>query len=201
MAFDSSMFSSGIGSLFGGLFGHPGRAYDKEAEQYQKYANMGARQQQPYANAGNGALGNLQTWLEDQKDPMAFINQLMGGYSESPYAQYLQQQAQSAGENYGSANGLMGSTPLMQQMQQNAANISSQDQNKWLQNVLGINSQYGQGQQGLVNTGQTSANNLTNLYNNLGQNMGQVAYNKESSKQNNLWNTLGGIGSILGSFL
>ena len=95
----------------------------------------------------------------------------------------------------------MGSTPLMQQLQQNAGNIASQDQNQWLQNVLGINTQYGQGQQNLMTGGQNAANSLTNMYNQMGQNMGQAAYGKEAGKKQDFWNTIGGGLGMIGSFL
>lgn len=201
MAFDQQIFGSGLGGVLGGLFGNSSKPYDAEMNQYQDYMNRGKSVQDPYNNAGVGALGNYQDWLNGQKDPSGFINKLMGDYNESPYAHNLQQQSVNSAQNAASASGLTGSTPMMQQIQQNANNISSQDQNQWLQNVLGINTQYGQGQNNLINGGQSSANKLTDLYNSMGNNMGQASYNKEQSKQNNFWNTLGGIGSMIGSFL
>lgn len=199
--FDQEMFGSGLGGILGGLFGNSGKPYDKEMEQYQQWANKAQGTQQPFLDAGTGAIGDYQEWLKGQKDPSGFINNLMGQYSESPYAQYLQKQSLRAGQNAASASGMSGSTPLMQQMQQNAGNIASQDQNQWLQNVLGINTQYGQGQNNLMTGGQNAANKLTDMYNQMGQNMGQASYNKEASKQNNFWNTMGGVGSLIGSFL
>jgi hypothetical protein len=200
MAFDKQMFGSGLGGFLGGLFGDSGKPYDKAMEQYQNFANQAQGTQQPYLNAGQGAIGDYQTWLKGQQDPSKFINSIMGQYQQSPYNQYLQQQAQNAGINAGSASGLTGSTPLMQQMQQNAANIGQQGMNDWLSNVLGINTQYGQGQQNLMTGGQQAANALTNLYSDMGKNMGEQMYNKEASKQNNFWNTLGSVGSMFGSF-
>jgi hypothetical protein len=201
MAFDSSMFGSGLGGFLGGMFGDSGKPYDAAMDQYQQWANKSQGTQQPYLDAGTGAIGDYQSWLKGQQDPSGFINNLMGQYQESPYAKYLQQQSMNAGQNAASASGLMGSTPLMQQLQQNAGNIASQDQNQWLQNVLGINTQYGQGQQNLMSGGQNAANSLTNMYNQMGQNMGQAAYGKEAGKKQDFWNTLGGIGSMIGSFL
>ena len=196
--FDGGMFGGGVGSFLGGLFGNPGKPYDKAMEQYQQWANKAEGTQQPYLNAGQGAIGDYQQWLKGQKDPSGFINNLMGNYQESPYAHYLQQQAMNAGNNSASASGLMGSSALMKQQQQNASNIASQDVNQWLQNVLGINTQYGQGQQNLMQGGQGAANALTGLYNQTGQNMAEAAYGKESSKQQGLWNTIGGGLGILG---
>ena len=201
MAFDSSMFGIGLGGLLGGMFGNSGKPYDKAMEEYQKYMQMGQGVQQPYLDAGKEGLGNYQEWLKGQKDPGGFINNLMGQYQQSPYNSYLQGQAQNAGINAGSANGTMGSSALMQQMQQNAGNISQQGMDSWLQNALGINSQYGQGQQNLMQGGQGAANSLMNMYSNMGNKMGDAAYGKEAGKQNDWWNMLGGVGGIIGSFL
>lgn len=194
-----SMFSSGLGGLLGGLFGNSGKPYDKAMEQYQQWMQQAQGTQQPFLDAGKEGMGNYQDWLKGMKDPSQFINGLMDNYQQSPYNSYLQQQAQNAGINAGSASGLTGSSALMQQMQQNAGNIGQQGMDSWLQNVLGINNQYGQGQQNLMGVGQNAANSLTNMYNQMGQNMGQAAYGKEAGKQNDLWNTIGGgLGMLTG---
>jgi len=49
--------------------------------------------------------------------------------------------------------------------------------------------------------GQNAANSLSNMYNQMGQNMGQAAYGKQAGKQQDFWNTIGGGLGILGSFL
>ncbi len=187
-----------LGGIFGGMFGNSSKPYDKAMQEYQKWIGQAQGAQQPYQNAGVGAIGDYQSWLKGQQDPSKFINNLMGGYQESPYAKYMQQQSMNAGQNAASAAGLSGSTPLMQQLQQNAGNIASADQNQWLQNVLGINSQYGQGQQNLMQGGQNAANQLTNLYNQAGQNMGQAQYGRQDAKNNDFWSMISGFGSLFG---
>ncbi len=201
MAFDSNMFGSGLGGFLGGLFGDSGKPYEDAMKQYQEWAQKAQGTQQPYLDAGKGAIGDYQKWLEAQKDPSKFINDQMKNYQTSDYAQNLQQQSMNAGQNAASASGLMGSTPMMQEMQKNAGNIASADQNQWLQNVLGINTQYGQGQNNLMTGGQNAANSLTNMYNQMGQQMGQAAYGQTAGKQNDFWNTIGGGIGMIGSFL
>jgi len=199
MAFDGGMITGGLGGLLGGLFGKSHKPYDKAMEQYQKYMQMGQNVQQPYLNAGNTAIGDYQQWLQGQQDPSQFINGLIGNYQQSPYMNFLQQQAQNAGINAGSANGLTGSSALALQMQQNAGNIAQGGLDQWLQNVLGINTQYGQGQGNLMQGGQNSANALLNMYNSMGQKMGEAAYGREAGKRKDLLNTIGGgLGMLTG---
>jgi len=199
--FDPMGAASGLGGLFGGLFGDSGAPYDKAMEQYREWADKAQNAQNPYLNAGKRGLQGYEDWANTMKDPTQFINNIMGDYQQSPYAQYLQKQAMNAGTNAASASGLTGSTPFMQQMQQNATDISSQDMNQWLQNVLGINTQYGGAQGNLMTGGQNAANALTNLYENMGNKMGEAAYGKEAGKQQNFWNKLGGAAQLGLSFL
>lgn len=201
MAYDSSMFQGGLGGFLGGLFGDSGKPYDDAMKQYQEWAQKAQGTQQPYLDAGTGAIRDYQKWLQGQQDPSKFINDQMKNYQTSDYAQNLQQQSMNAGQNAASASGLMGSTPLMQQLQSNAGQIASADQNQWLQNVLGINSQYGQGQNNLMTGGQNAANSLTNMYTQMGKNMGDAAYGKTAGKQQDFWNTIGGGIGMIGSFL
>ena len=200
MAFNPQSFISGLGGMFGGLFGNSGSPYEKGMDEYQKWAQQGINGMQPYNQAGQGAMADYQKWLQNQKDPSAFINNMMNQYKESPQTQFLQQQAQRAGQNFGSANGLSGSSALMQQMQNNAGNIASSGMNDWMQKVLGINSQYGQGQQHMMDNGMNSANSLANMYNQMGQTMGSGAYGQQAGKNQDFWNTIGGLGNIIGSF-
>lgn len=199
--FQQSMAMGGVGGLLGGLFGDSGAPYDAAMDQYQKYANQAQATQSPFLQAGQGAIPQFQDWLNQQKDPSGFINKLMGQYQESPYTKFLQQQSMRGGQNAASASGLMGSTPFAEQMQQNAGNIAQGGMNDWLKNVLGINTQYGAGQQSLMQGGQNSANALTNMYGQLGQNMGEAAYGKEAGGQNDMWNMLGGAASLAAMFL
>jgi hypothetical protein len=184
---------SGLSSFFGGLFGDSGEPYKDAMKQYQEWANKAQGVQQPYLDAGKRGMGNFEDWLGGIKDPSSFINHLMNGYQESPWAKFSQDQATRAAQNQGSASGLTGSTPLMQFAQQNAQNISSQDMNQWLSHVLGINTQYGTGESDLMHGGQNSANALTNMYGDLGRQMGDAAYGRRAGEQqdrNNMWGGL-----------
>jgi len=74
----------GLGSFLGGLFGDSGAPYDEAMQQYQKYGKMAEGVQNPFLQAGTGAIGDFQKWLGGMQDPSGFINKLMGQYQESP---------------------------------------------------------------------------------------------------------------------
>lgn len=181
-----------------GIFGNSGRPYEKAGDIYSQYFNQAREAQNPFVQAGNQGLGNYQDWASKMKDPSSFINNLMSGYQASPHSQYLQQQSQRAATNYGSASGLTGSTPLLQQIQQNSGNIASGDMQNWLQNVLGINTEYGKSQQDLSGMGQHAADFLSNLFNSGGENMAQTEFGRYQGQQQDRNSFLSGIGKFLG---
>lgn len=189
---------AGLGGILQGIFGNSGKPYEQAGKAYLPFYNKAQGYQNPFYNAGTGAIPQYQDWLKKMADPSGFINNLMGGYKESPFARYQQEQSVRAGTNAASASGLTGSTPFAQQLQQNASNISGQDMNQWLQNVLGVNTQYGAGLGGLMQGGQHAGDILSQLASNAGEYMGGVGYGKEAGQQqdrNSLW---GGITKIFG---
>ena len=194
----SGGMGGGLSSIFSGIFGLANNPYQSGMNEYQKYAQQGINAQQPFYNAGQQGMGNYQNWAQQMQDPSQFINNTMNQYQASPYSNYLQNQSMAAGNNAASASGLSGSTPFAQQLQQNAGNISSGDMNQWLGNVLGVNNQYGQSQQNLMNMGQGAANQISNMYGNMGTNMGNGAYNKTQSNNQGWGNLFGGIASMFG---
>src|SRR5665213_800508 len=121
--FNPEMMSS-LMQMFGGMFGDSGKPYQDAMDQYKEWGDKAQNAQNPFLQAGQGAIGDYQKWLQGQQDPSGFINKMMGQYQESPWAKYQQQQSMRAGTNAASANGLAGSTPFAQQMQQNSQNIS-----------------------------------------------------------------------------
>ncbi len=182
-------WGTAIGAGAGGLLGlfsggnKSGDAYKHAWKKYEPFLNKATDAQNPFYNAGVDATGKYQDWLQGQKDPSGFINHLMSQYGESPWAKFQQQQGERTANNLGSATGLTGSTPLTQFAQQNAHDISGQDMNQWLQHVLGINTQYGNGEADLMHGGEHSADMLSQLYSNAGEYAAGTAYGEKSGKQ------------------
>lgn len=186
-------FGNGLNQTLSGIFGNSAEPYREYGKEYEKYNKQAQSFQNPFYNAGVGALGDFQGALGRMKDPTEFINNLMNNYQESPWAKFQQDQAQRANNNMASASGLLGSTPWQQAGLDYSRDISSQDMDRWLQHVLGVNTQYLSGQSGLVNNGQTAGNNLSRLLEELGQAKAGAAYGQQAGEDQDFSNTLGGL--------
>ena len=184
---------AGIPNFLASLFQRSGRPFQQASNAYFPWLNKATDAQNPFYNAGTGAVGNLQDWLSKMKDPGQFTNNLMQQYQGSPYQTYLQNQAQRAGTNAASASGLTGSTPFAQQLQQNASNISQGGMNDWMNQALGINSQYGAGQAGLAGMGQHASDVLSNLFSGQGQGLAQLQALLKQGQNQDTSNIFGGI--------
>lgn len=184
-----------MGQILSGIFGDSGAPYRAAEKELGDFYNRGRDIQNPFMQYGLNAMPQMSQWLQGMKDPSGFINNLMGKYQESPWAKYSQEQGMRAAQNMGSASGLTGSTPLTQFAQQNAQNISSQDMQNWLGNVLGINTQYGTGLQNQVGVGQNAANALTGLTSDFGKSIAEMQYGAKAGDQqdrNSIWGGLFG---------
>lgn len=184
---------SPVGQILGGLFGNSGAPYKDAMKEYEKAYGMGRDIQNPFMQYGQNAMPQMSEWLSGMKNPSGFINNLMGQYSESPWAKFQQDQSSRRFGNAGSASGMTGSTPLLQFQQQNMHDISSQDMNQWLQNVLGVNTQYGQGLSNQIGIGQNAANALTNLAGQFGNNMAEAAYGQRAGRNQDRMGIISGL--------
>lgn len=179
-------------------FNDPGRSYGNAERAYDFNLDRATNEYQPYAQAGQGAINPFQQRLQDMSDPGQFINKAMSQYQQSPYATYLQKQSQRAGTNYASANGLSGSTPMAQYLQQNAHDISSGDMENYLKHFLGINTDYMAGQNKLMNNGLTAATGRSGFYNQAAPWMGNAEYGKERSRNMNDADRFSGLMQMFG---
>jgi hypothetical protein len=207
----SQNFQGGLGSLLSGLFIDKSKPYTDAQNTYknlfpqvQQYYNQAQQYQNPFYQGGKDAIPQYQNWLNQMQDPSAFINKAMGSYQQSPWAKYEQDQAMRAANNFGSANGLTGSTPLMQQAQQNAAGISSADMQNYMGNIMGVNQQYGAGLQNMMGGGQNAANMLAQILGQQGQNymnyagnMADLDYARSHGQQENTSNIFSGLLKLL----
>lgn len=190
-----------LGQFFGGLFGNSGAPFEDAMDQYREWGQKGENTQNPFLDFGKRGMPQFEEWLKGMKDPSDFINNLMGNYQESPFAKFQQEQGMRTAQNMGGASGLTGSSPLTQFAQQNAQNISSKDMQDWLGRVLGINTQYGQGLNQQIGVGQGAANSLTNMFGDMGRQMGGAAYGREAGKNQDRSNMWGGLFNLGGDLM
>lgn len=187
-----------IGNILGGLFGDAGQPYHDASKELSRYLPQAQSYNMPFLEMGKNAMAPFSSWLQGMQNPSGYINQLMGGYHESPYAHYQQQQGMRAAQNAGSASGLTGSTPLMQFAQQNAQDISSKDMNSWLERVLGINSLYGSGLNSMISGGRESANSLQKLMGDYMNAQAGLAYGQGAAQQGQFGGLIGGLSGLFG---
>jgi hypothetical protein len=188
---------SGLKSLLSSRFSHSGRPFQRAGGSLTNFMNQGLGYQQPFYNAGVGATGDYQNWLKGMSDPSKFINEQMGKYQESPYNKFLQDQSMRSGINAASAGGTIGSTPFAQQMQQNSANIAQGEMNDWLQNVLGVNTQYGGGLEHLMAGGQHSADEMDELISKFGPELAQMLAGQSEGENFDKMSGIGGLVDFL----
>lgn len=98
-----------------------------------------------FGNAGDYMYNHI------NQSPNSYYDEIMGGYSESPEAKYLTDQANRAATFGASASGMMGSGAFQRSLQENAARIASNDRQRYFNNVMGV--------------GDTQFRNLENLQN------------------------------------
>lgn len=191
---------AGATSLLGGLLSNPSALQNSLSKGATKAFGLAADIQSPFYQAGTWAIPNYENAISKYSDPQAYFNQIMNGYSMSPYAQYQEDQAMRAGTNAASASGMSGSTPYTQQMEQTAANISTEDMDKYFADIMGINQDYTQGLSRLMTGGQQSANALTQFLGSLVKGMGRADAMSQMGKAKAGSDDLAGLMSMVGGF-
>lgn len=178
--------------------GNSDKPYGDAAKTYQPYLDKATNAQNPFANLGKTAIPQFQDYLSKMQDPTAFVNHIMQNYQQSPWAQNLMTQSTRAANNAGSADGTYGSTPWAQQLQQNAGQIASADQNNWLQNVLQTNKTYGEGVGKELDTGAHANDELSELFNKGGEGLATLKYGQKAGENQDSAGFWAGLSKLLG---
>lgn len=208
-------WGAGVGSVLGGITGLFGGNNDEE-EETNKILNQipGELRKylEPYIKAGQGALGNLNDvsgeYQKLYQDPNSIISRIGAGYKQSPGYQWRLNQGENAITNAAARGGMAGTAQHQQEAGQLAEDLANQDFNDYMKNALGL---FGTGltgrtgiEQGIFNTGATSAGDLaTSLANVL---KAKAGLNYQRGSQQNALNSdflssiLGNAGNIKGLF-
>lgn len=148
-----------------GLFDWMGSDPSKAADKYLKQIpDMAHGIYDPWMQQGQRLGGSL----EDQyhalmRDPGGRLNEIGGGYQQSPGFKFALQQALQGAGNAAASGGMAGSPAHEQQNMGLATNLANQDYNQWLQNAMQMYSQGLQGGQGMYGTGAGMSNNLAGM--------------------------------------
>lgn len=189
--------SGGIGQGIGGLLNYfltdPSKPYKDASGQLDKYYGQAQQALSPYMNAGQNALGNYQNALAPMGNSQQYINNIMNGYQESPWAKFQQQYGQKAMQNAASAGGMLGSGAQWKAAADYSQGLSSRDMQQWLQNNLGVTDRYTQGQQDISHMGFGGAQSLAQLLAQLGQSQAGMAYGAGQAGNQGMTNMIGGL--------
>ena len=163
---------------------------------------------QPYIDTGLNSMNqyyqNASQWATPQGASQNY-NDIAAGYTTSPYAQYQTDQMEQAAAQSAAASGQAG-TPAQQAAVENQANqISSRDEQAYINSILGIENQGQQGLGALTGLGYNASNTLAEmLAKNLGAEAGmsyagaanQNIHNAQQANQEaNMWSSLIGMGA------
>ena len=194
---------SGIGGLVSGIFGQ--NSYGDESgqiqnaeKQDQQYADQGLGYLQPYNQAGQQAMGNYQSRLDQMSNPTGFTNQIMNSYQTSPMAQYQMQTGQRASDNASAASGNLGTPAQQMSLDRYMQGVTSQDQQRYMGNVMGVNNNYLSGENNLMQTGYGAAGQMNQNRMQLGANLSYLLQSLGMSQGNGNNALGGGIGDLIG---
>lgn len=208
-----TMGGMGVGGLVGGLMGQHGAHQMQNQIQngmnnMKQYSDQGLSYLQPYNQAGQDALGKYQDFNKQFSDPSQAYNKIMGQYQMTPTAQFQMQQMQNQMNNSAANSGTMGSPEQQKQMMQFAQGLTSQDQQQYLNNIMGMGNQYESNLGNLMGVGLNAGmgmnqnrmmlgDSIANMY----QNMGMAGMNGSQAMGAGLGGLLGGAGMIAAHFL
>jgi len=144
---------------FGGGYNNPAGKANKTLDQIPGQTNQ---YYQPYADAGKGALGDLQNQYKGLLGGDVY-NKIAGDYKESPGYQFQLHQALEAGNNAYAAGGLAGTPSHELQNMGTAQDLAAKDFNQYFQNASGLYGLGLKGEEGLNSQGYDANSSLANL--------------------------------------
>lgn len=187
----SSLYDFG-GAMNGmSSFLHPERGYEAAGQQLQKYYQDAQGNLQPYNQNGQDQYSRLMDQANQLNDPQALENKWASGYQESPYAQQMTDKATQSGMGAASSMGLMGSSPAISNIQQQAGNIMQSDRQQYMKDLMDkYMASVGIGTN-MYNTGANAAGQMSNNSMSMGQGMAGAAYGQQNAPGENFGKAAG----------
>ena len=156
----------------------------------------------PFQKTGGQAFQSEFGQLQQEADPTAFVNNILSQFQQSPAQKFAQQQGIQASRNQLEAAGLGGSGAGAQALQQQGSDIAGQQQQQFLQNVLGVRQQTlgGLGQLGGMGLQSALAGGQFNMQTgeDIASEQARAAQARAAAEQASQQQQSGGIGSLIG---
>jgi len=168
-----------LDSIFGG-----GKNPANAASPYMnQIAPMAEKNLQPWQNQGQEAQqGNQQQYNRMMSDPASFYSDLRATYKPSSGFEFKKDQMMRGARGLAAAGGRT-NTPENEQAQMKLANdLLSQDENEYIQNLMGIHGMGLQGNENIAQRGFGAAGDLTNVLGTTLGNQGQLAFKGQENK-------------------
>jgi hypothetical protein len=182
-------------SIYDAMFPSPANAANSY---FQQIPSTITPYYQPYVNAGNQALPQLQNEYNTMMyDPNQIISRIGSGYQESPGYQWSYDEAMKAANNAAAAGGMLGTPQSQQESAELATNLANQDYYNYLNHGMNI---YNQGVSGTSDLNQMGYKASTDLAENLARELmsqGRLSYVDQISRNKNTSDLVGAGASTL----
>jgi hypothetical protein len=134
-----SQVGGGLGDLF---MQNPYDVYSDKMggipSQLQQYLQKALGYMSPYQKTGTNAMSDYFNMLRHGEDSQGMVNNIMGGYSESPSATFQRKQGLADISTGAAARGLLGSGSQARSMMNYGQDLTNQDMQQYLNNILGV---------------------------------------------------------------
>lgn len=207
-SWENSIGLGGINGMLdpGGIFQPPPNPANSAMPYLNQIAGMLPQYFQPWINAGQQALPQLQQqYGQLLNNPGGVMNNIGAGFHQSPGYQFQTQQALNAANRAAAAGGMVGSPEEQQNIATTVNGLANQDYYNYLNHGM---SMYGMGLQGEGNLAQMGYGASANLGDDLASSLmsqAQLAYSGQSDVNQGrfgmLGNVMGAGGGLLAALL
>lgn len=148
-------------------------------------------QMNPWMNAGKNAMpGYMNTLGSLTNDPSGYMNNIMKNYYQSPMYNAQMSAATNAADQAGAASGNLGTVSQMQAAEQAAGNVASQNQNNYMNQVMGGLGMGLNGTQSMIGMGNNDQlQKIGGLTDNI-NNQANTAFNEDRAQTSGFQNAL-----------
>lgn len=164
----------------------------KAAKAAAKAAKMGMTYFQPFYDGGRQAYGNVQNYLNKMENPIGFYDEIMGSYEPSRAYQNRLQRELDILNNNAAQNGTFGMGGSQKEIMDYISGLMAEDEQTYLNNILGIGGQYLSGEKYLTDMGYDAGGQLANLQGAYGKAKGDQARASSNALNNMIGTALNG---------